>query len=459
MRWCRSSAVRARVAVTGVVMGALTALTTASASADPYAYPSADTHTASDTASDTASSTDARAYAFAEGARPVSGAAGTTEAALLEPGGTYRSTLPAGNAAYYRLDLDAESTAYVSATAVPGRAATVSASDGIKVSVQDTDSRSCSYDSATVGASRSPRPVTAWGAREADKPRCEGSGTYYVVVERTGATAGSAAEPWGLELTVVTEPRPAGTGATSAPKAWDSASPAPPGDEPERRSGGAGFATATAVGQGVWTAGVEPGQTLFYEVPVDWGQQLYATVELGSASGTDGTGRTDHDFAAAALNLSLHNPVRAFVEDAGTGYDGRQQSAALDPLPPVDYANRYAPTGRVRGLRFAGSYYLVVHLAAHVADKVGPGPYGFTLRVRVKGDARNGPLYAGRSVPAGLFEVTDGEREASAGGTGTAGGEGLMTAIAAGGLGAGTAILAGLAVWVVRARRAGAPGA
>ncbi|CAM5627272.1 Secreted protein OS=Streptomyces glaucescens OX=1907 GN=SGLAU_17085 PE=4 SV=1 [Streptomyces glaucescens] len=443
MRWCRSSAVRARVAVTGVVMGALTALTPASASADTHRSTYADTY----------SDADARAYAFAADARPVPGATGTTDAALLEPGGTYRSTLPADGAAYYRLALDTESTAYVSATAVPDPAATVSASDGIKVSVQDTDSRSCSYDSATVGASRSPRPITAWGTREAGKARCEGSGTYYVVVERTGATAGPVSEPWELELTVATEPRTARTGATSAPKGWDSASPAPPGDEPERRPGGSGFDTATAVGQGVWTADVEPGRTLFYEVPVDWGQQLYATAELGSAGGTDGTG---HDFAAAALNLSLHNPVRALVEDAGTGYDGRQQSASLDPLPPVDYANRYAPTDRVRGLRFAGSYYLVVHLAARVAEKVGPGPYGLTLRVRVKGDARNGPLYAGRSVPAGLFEVTDGERQASAGGTG--GGGGLMTAVAVGGLGAGTAILAGLAVWVVRARRSGAGG-
>ncbi|MEV8552363.1 hypothetical protein AB0L04_21345 [Streptomyces glaucescens] len=421
--------------VTGVVLGTLTALTTLPVSAAPHRS----THTVPH------ADADGRAYGFAADARRVPGATGTTDAALLEPGGTYRSTLPAGGAAYYRLDLDSESTAYVSATAVPGPAATVSASDGIKVSVQDTDSHSCSYDRATVGASRSPRPITAWGAREAGKPRCAGSGTYYVVVERTGATTGPAPEPWELELTVATEPRPARAGATSAPEDWDSASPAPPGGRPERRPGGSGFGSATAVGQGVWTAGIEPGQTLFYAVPVDWGQQLYATAELGSASGTG------HRFTAAALNLSLHNPVRALVEDAGTGYDGRQRSAALGPLPPVDYANRHAPAERVRGLRFAGSHYLVVHLAAQVAEKVGPGPYGLTLRVRVRGDAHDGPLYAGRPVPAGIFEVSDGERQAPAGGTG--GGGGLITALAVGGLGAGTAILAGLAVWTVRARR------
>jgi hypothetical protein len=426
------------VTVTGVVLGALAALTASPASP----------------ASRTSADADVRAYAFAEDARRVPGATSTTDAALLQPGGTYRSTLPADGAAYYRLDLDAASNAYVAVTAVPDRAAnasaTVSASDGVDVSVQDADSRSCSYDRATIGSSRSPRPITAWGAREVDRPRCADSGTYYVVVERVragAATAGSAPEPWELELTVVTEPRPARAGATAAPEVWDSASPVPPTDDPERRPGGAGFDAAATVGQGAWSAEIEPGQTLFYEVPVDWGQQLSATAELGSA-GDEGR----HDYAVSALNLSLHNPVRALVEDDGTGYDGRQQSASLDPVPPVDFANRYATADRVSGMRFAGSYYLVVHLSAQVAEKVGTGPFGLTLRVRVKGDPEDGPLYTGRSVPEGLLDIAEGEREAAA--AGGAGGDGVaMAAVAVGGFGVGTLILVGLAVWAVRGRR------
>ena len=411
---------------------------------------------------------DARGYAFSADARPVPGATSTTDATLLRPGSTYRSTLPPDGAAHYRLDLDATSNAYVSATAVPGPAGTVAASDGIKVAVQNSDGRSCSYDTATIGGSRSPRPLTATGTREADGPLCEGAGTYYVVVERVGpgsaggtggsgdseglggssgpsATAGAAPEPWELELTVATEPPPAQDGTTRAPETWDSATPAPPTDEPERRPGGAGFGTAAALGQGVWTADIEPGQTLFYEVPVDWGQQPHATAELGSASGAD------RSYAVAALHLSLHNPVRALVDDARTGYDGRQRAATLPPVPPVGFANRYASTDRVSGMRFAGSYYLVVHLAAQVADKVGPGPFGLTLRVGVKGAAQAGPLYAGRSLPQGIFDVSGAEAEASAGGTG--GGGAAMTAVAVSGFGAGTVILAGLAVWTVRARR------
>ncbi len=64
-------------------------------------------------------------------------------------------------------------------------------------------------------------------------------------------------------------------------------------------------------------------------------------------------------------------------------------------------------------MRFAGSYYLVVHLAAQVADDFGDGPFGLTLRVRLGGAARTGPEYAGESEPKGVFEVSAQDREAA----------------------------------------------
>ncbi|WP_308122178.1 hypothetical protein [Streptomyces sp. TRM70350] len=392
-------------------------------------------------------------FTFAEDARPVPAAAGTTDAVRLEPGRTYRSTLPADGKAYYRLVLDAPSNAYVSATAVPDPDATVSAIEGIKVSVQDADGTSCSSDSTTFGAARSPHPIAAGAAREAGGPRCQGAGTYYVVVERAGTTD-SAPVAWDLELAAVEEPGLAQAGATKAPEAWDSATPVAPTDEPEPRAGGAGFASATSVGQGVWTDDIAPGQTLFYKVPVDWSQQLSVTAELGTA--TTGSG-----YVGSALDVSLYNPVRAFVTDRGVGYDGKQRTAALAPLPPVDHANRHSFTDRVSGMRFAGSYYLVVHLSAEVAEEFGDGPFGLMLRVGVKGAAQEGPAYAGQSVPKGVFQVRGGGLggglapggEAEAGGGGDGGGNGVMTAVAVGGIGAGSVILVGLGVWAAVARR------
>ncbi|MEU6219612.1 hypothetical protein ABZ845_19145 [Streptomyces sp. NPDC047022] len=428
-------------------------------------------------------------YAFARDARSVEGATGTTAAALLEAGRAYRSSLPAVGKRYYRLELDSAENAYVSATAVPGAGAQVTSSDGLKVSVQDADGTTCSTGIAHFGPTQSPHPIVASASRETgpDTYGCAvGAGVYYVVVERR-ATAGSpaASGDWSLELGYVSEPAPRGAGATAPPGSWNSASPEPVLGDARRRAGGAGFATAGALGQGVWQDAIKPGQTVFYKVPVDWGQQLSAVAELGSSTGGDGGG-----YVGTALAMSLYNPVRAHVDDAGAGYSGAQASAALDPLPPVAYANRRAVSDRVGAMRFAGWYYLAVHLGAPVAGRFGDGPFGLTLRVRVSGTPAAAPQYAGRSVPRDVFEVTAADREEAAprpgetvgagggsaasgadaprrggtpGGGAPAGGgvaagradkpRGAMELVAAGGIGTGGVLVLWLGLWTVVARR------
>lgn len=388
-------------------------------------------------------------YAFADGARSIEGARSTADAKLLTPGTAYKSSLPSSGKVSYRLQLDATSNAYVSVTAVPSSGSTVSVIDGLKVSVEDDEGTPCSSDTASFGAARSPHPIAAWGRREISptKPLCREAGNYYVSVERADPKGeGSSPGAWDLELVAMTEPRTAKTGSTSAPEVWNSASPQPLQGEAERRRGGAGFAGATPLDQGVWRDDILPGQTLFYEVPVDWGQQLHVTAELGS-SASGGTGYTPD-----ALDLALYNPARGPVADVGVGYDGGQKSGSLPPLPPVDHANRYAVIGQVGAMRFAGSYYLVAHLAESVAGTFGDGPFKMTLRVRVSGAARGGPDYVGESEPKGVFEVSEQDREAAA--EGVAGGDDTaMRIVAVGGIGTGSALLVGLGVWTVVARR------
>ncbi|MFV0134836.1 hypothetical protein ACLGIH_16640 [Streptomyces sp. HMX87] len=384
-------------------------------------------------------------YAFAADARPAEAAAGTADAARLEPGTPYTSTLPRGGTVYFRLDLDAASNTYVSVTAVPGTGGEVSAADGVRVSVRDADGRPCSLDSATFGAARSPRPLTAWGMRETspDETRCQDAGSYYVAVERV-RPQDSPPGDWDLEIVAAIEPRLRGDGAPTAPGTWNSASPEPVAGEPERRPGGRGFADAAPLGHGVWRDDIRPGQTLYYRVPVDWGQQVHATAELSGS----GEGR---GYAPAALDLALHNPVRGRVDDAGAGYTGRRTTVALDPVPPVEYGNRRAVAQRVSAMRFAGAHYLVVHLAAQVADGFGTGPLALTLRVRIGGAAGTGPGYAGEPVPNGVFEVTERDRERAAPGA-AADDDLAMKALAAGGIGTGSLLLVGLGVWTAVAQ-------
>ncbi|MFF1447647.1 hypothetical protein ACFVYF_05760 [Streptomyces sp. NPDC058274] len=408
-------------------------------------------------------------YAFAKDAKTVEGADGTTDAVRLEPGGTYRSSIKKDGKLYYRLELDATSSAYVSATAVPRLGTTVSSADGVKVTVQDADGSTCSAESAHLGPTQSPHPVTAWAAREIgsrSKYACQEAGTYYAVVERSGPP-GSAPDDWDLELDYASEPRLREAGSTAAPDTWNSAPPDTLLGDAGRRTGGMGFSTAVALRQGVWQTGIRAGQTLFYRVPVDWGQQLYATAELGSSPGGDG-------YVGTALSVSLYNPAHGHVDDVGCGYDGSQRSAVLRPLPPVQYDNRYAITDRVSAMRFAGSYYLVVHLGAQVAEKFGDGPLGLTLRVRVNGTAEAGPAYAGQSQPRGAFDVSAQDRAEADAGTagsgragggdggggggdsradGSGGGDRMMKLVAAAGIGSGCVLVLTLALWRVVARR------
>ncbi|MCQ9182823.1 hypothetical protein KMT30_28025 [Streptomyces sp. IBSBF 2953] len=457
---------------------------------------------------------DVTAYAFSDDVRTVQAATGTTGAAGLEPGATYRSSLslPSRTAsegqnpdesqgqsqgqsrgqgqeegqgegrgqgagtegetakAYFRLELDDVSNVYVAVTAIPRAGTKLAVGDGISVSVQDADSTPCSRDSAIVGASKSPQPITAWGARELLPGRgtCQGGGTYYVIVERTRTRAGASAgtgegtgtgageEPWELEIAPVSEPALTRAVATKAPEEWDSATPTPPTGTPVAVRGGAGFAKATAVEQGVWRDEIVPGQTLFYKVPLDWGRQVSASVDLGSAD-------KDSGYVVDALDMTLYSPVRAEVKDASVGYGGRQKSAALAPVPPVRYVNRYASASATKALRFAGSYYLVVHLAAQVGERFGAGPYGLTLRVRVDGSTQAAPGYAGRSAPRGFFDVGPRDPElaagpgltsgAASGGGGAPDGDPAMKAVAVGGIGAGSVLLAVLGAWTLTARR------
>lgn len=399
-----------------------------------------------------AASTPSPPYEFAPEARSVTGAATTSDAESLDIGETYRSTLPASGKLYYRLALDETSDTYVSVTAVPRTGTTVSPTGGIRVYLQDADSRSCSVESDYFGASRSPRPIVAWGAREASSQRtsCKGGGPYYVRVERLDGTDTSP-DAWDLELAPVSESRLDQAEATSAPQGWNSEPPQPPTGQAVRRPGGAGFDEAVPVKQGVWSADVEPGQTLFYEVPVDWGQQLHVTAELGSTT----RGR----YVGSALTTSLYNPARIPVDDMGIGYNGTQKSDSLDALPPVDYANRYAPSRQVRATRFAGSYYLALHLSTAMAEKYGDKPYGVTLRVRVDGTTEVAPAYAAPSEPRGLFEVSAQDRDAAAEGGGAAG-DAVMKVVAVAGIGGGSLVLVVLGAWTVVARRraAGAVG-
>ncbi|MFI6640438.1 hypothetical protein [Streptomyces sp. NPDC050504] len=390
-------------------------------------------------------------YAFDSGAKKIAGAAQTGDAPTIEAGSVYRDSIRGGEKRYYRMDLDAKANVYVSAVAVPRLKTTVKSSDNIKVTIQDGNAYNCSYDDADFGLSEFPRPIANNALRGigADKTDCQEAGSYYVVVERKSEGT-SSPDPWELEISPVTEPglEPGSTAPPKAPESWPSQSPAPVGGGPKERAGGTGFFDAPGLESGEWKTRIEAGESLFYKVPVDWGQQLFVAAELGSSKSFD-----DARYVSGALDVEVFNPARGLVDDASTiTYTGKQVTAAVDPMPPVAYENRTASPNNVSETRFAGWYYLRVALSPEVKRKFSDESLGLNLRINVTGKAKKGPAYDG---DPGIFAVTSDDKEAAASGQSTAeqSDNGTMKLVAAAGIGAGTVLVLGLGVWTLLGRR------
>ncbi|MYW68934.1 hypothetical protein GTY65_33395 [Streptomyces sp. SID8379] len=447
-------------------------------------------------------------YVFAEGAHDVRGAPRrSTDAPRLKTGEMYRSSLGAGasGTAYFRVALDGAANAYASVVAVPplGSGVKAASSDGVTVTLQDQGGDQCDSGNATFRSGAYPRPIAAVAERlvRPGGARCQQAGTYYVVVERkTGA--GSTGGTWGLELKVATEPGLVTPAPTQGPQSWSSASVQPPSGAGTRRSGGTGFNDARALPSGVWKDRVGPGQSHFYRVPVDWGQQLSVDAELaGSEQGASSGGTVP-----GALDMELYNPARAPVTAEDVLYTGDPASTTFDPLPPVAYENRYVSRDGQAAMRLAGWYYLKVTVSPTMARKFRDEASDVTLRVTVAGDAAQAPDYvrdagefqvtsedlaaAEKGEGGAVWKDTDAKGSASAGGSAGGGAEGespgagsgsgsgsssgsasasagssaassstssgsaAMTLLGVTGIGTGTALLLWLGVWrVVAVRR------
>ncbi|MFI5809121.1 hypothetical protein [Streptomyces sp. NPDC051561] len=388
-------------------------------------------------------------YVFDTEAEATRGAATTADAPALKAGATYKDSIEPKGKQYYRLDLDAKTNAYVSAVAVPKAGTKVKYGDDLKVSVLDRNNSSCdSGDSVSFGSSAEfPRPLSTYAARllKEGSSSCQKAGAYYVLVER-GSSATSTPEDWELEIRYQSEPGLKAAGPTEAPESWPSASPAPPTGGPQPRKGGTGFNDATGLTSGEWRDEIKPGQSLFYRVPVDWGQQIFSDVDLHSTDGGKNA------YVGGALDFALYNPARGLVQDESGTYDGKQKSTSMDPLRPVAYENRFDSGSGDKDMQLAGWYYLRVSMNPKVGQAFGEKPYGLTLRVNVTGQKQAGPDYA---APSTDFGVTEDDREAASSGQSGSAAEqsSTMKTVAAAGIGAGTVLVLGLAVWMLVARR------
>lgn len=401
--------------------------------------------------------------------KPIEGTSGSTGAPQIQAGSSYVDHIASGEELHYSVKLDGTSTAYVSAVAAPAPGTEVSSyQDGVSVLLESASGEKCGGSTEKIVVDDVAYPLADYADRQIASPHsvghCQRAGTYLVTVERTG-TGSSAANRWPLELRLLEEP-PVHGGATAQPPrgSWPSEAPELSGDSVRERSGGTGFNDARPLATGRWRDTIRPGETRFYRLPVDWGQQIFAAAELSATDG-GGAGAGRPSYVGDALGLRVYNPARGLVKGGDfAAYQGRRAQSQVATAAAA-YGNREEAADRsVRAMSVSGWYYLAVTLSPETAEFF-PDGAPLTLRTQIVGAVAEGPHYRGDPLAAG-FGISEGDRRSaqtgqSAGGSGSSdGGRGdRLRLVGYAGFGFGGLLLLGLGLWtwIVRRRAAGKP--
>ncbi len=410
----------------------------------------------------------------------VLGSASGSGAPVLQAGASYRDTLAKGQTKYYAVRLGAVpaagdtlqgggapdsggvgaggTTSYLSAFAVPRPGSKVSFLDGISLRLQAAGGTLCaSYDARFAGdGATSPvgglvrRPGTVGAV-------CRAAGTFLLSVQRVSAPS-SAGDVWPLDLRYMAEPGLASAPAEQPVPTYASASPPAVGGIPQRLTGGAGMdGSGVRVQGGVYRDHLEPGQTRYYRVPVDWGQRLFATAEFGDTTVTGIGG-----LAFNGVQVAVYSPARGYVDGETATYAGHPTSVGTQ-VTPVAYVNRLSSDSRVNSAAVAGWYYVQVSLHPAVA-KFSTGGVDVTLRLRVGGAAQSGPDYRGSAAAAGFGVSGPGPRTVTSGPVQRAAGDGpggfsMRRSVAYGAFALAAVLFvwptAWLTLWLARGRRVG----
>jgi hypothetical protein len=375
----------------------------------------------------------------------VDGATDASTAPALDADRLYRGQVGPGEAKAYKVHLDAASSAYLSAFAVPGTGTSVGPLDGIKLELKSADDTLCDTYQAMFGARDAARPVGGYVTRGAGTDaECRSPGWFVLWVTRNSAS-GSDSGDWPLEIRYATEPGLIPGAAQPRPAAgYSTASPTPLSGNSAAVDGGSGLDDAAGVRAGVWKDSVRPGQTLFYKVRADWGQRVALVADFGEA----GKG-VEHNFGVGVARIEMFNPMRGYVGEDTASYTGQRVSAWLRTAP-ISYGNRLDGLRAVATARVAGWYYLAVSVDAKAADFV-EGAVPLTLRIDVSGKPVSGPAYAGASS-----DVADGDGGSSGAVGGGVPGGARSTALRILGfaaLGTGTLLVLSLILWTAVARR------
>ncbi|CAM5460532.1 VWA domain-containing protein [Streptomyces tanashiensis] len=382
----------------------------------------------------------------------------TRDGAPALPPGQYLDTIGPGEKRYYAVDMDDASTVNLAATAVPQPGAAVDTVDKLATTIVWVsgigDEGGCATRTQIFHQDEGAVPLTSAVSRIPTEKRystCDNAGRYWLRVVRE-SKPGSDAARWPLEIVHgVEKPLPAGTVPAPSQPEYGAGGPeaALPTGDPKDVRGGTGFNDAKELGTGVFRDRLLPSETVWFKVPVGWGQQLRYDVEFADEPTVDGSGSTARSYGGTEVYTPSRHPVGTGtgVFTSRTAYTGERAALKMGTVP-VTWSNRYEADPNVVATSTPGSHYIAVTLGADAAGIARNPEIAVVLRIAVLGDEKAGPEHHARvKAPAKQDEST---ARADTGGAGGAGWTGT-TAVAVGG--GALVLLAGVLIALGRARR------
>ncbi|WP_188450434.1 vWA domain-containing protein [Knoellia flava] len=222
------------------------------------------------------------------------------------------------------------------------------------------------------------------GAARADE--CASASSLTLSLDRSRG----AAAPQPVEILVMEEPPVEDADALPAPDETEPATPAPAPAAPRPVVGGVSFSSAPQITPGSWTETFVPGETIFYRVPVTWGQRIALSVLPTPGSVTDGVRRLTH------YNPVIYAPDRQVVGEVGlsSGTFGANR-ATSQVSREVRYRNR-----DVVGIStdLAGDHFVSIAVPHDQGGNASSVP--MTFNVTVEGTPSGEPAYAAASPSA-----------------------------------------------------------
>ncbi len=320
---------------------------------------------------------------------PVEGGDDAADAPQLDPGRYLDTIGDGGETETYLVEPAAGSTVHLSATDRP-TSLSLSESEKVEVLVSSSEGDVCDQERGVgTGAFDRLTPITAaLTVSGEDLAQC-GSGPFVFSVNRVD---GSGVKP--LEVTYVEEPGVSSTAALPGPaESGDYHARGDATGAPAPVFGSPSFTSAPVLEPGVYEDSILVGETLFYGVELDWGQQLVCDVEFGRSRAVNESLAYRNPTAMVGAHGPLHN---GFFDPSQLEQD-RELFNASRPVrvhyaaPPVRYRNRDG--AGVEAASLPGTYYCAAFLNGD-SEHASAGEVPLLLSVDVVGTAGEGaPQY------------------------------------------------------------------